>query len=183
MGYAGGTKENPTYYNLGDHSETVRIEYDPDQISYEELLGVFWDSHSPLYPTMSRQYMSAIFYHSEAQRELALKSKQQQESIHGSEIFTQVVAAAEFYTAEDYHQKYYLRQIPGLLAELTAIYPDTEDFLNSTAVTRINGYLGGYVALETVQAKVDDFGLSAEGKQQLLDAVSRRLGSVICSLG
>lgn len=65
VGYAGGSKENPTYYSLGDHSETIQIDYDPTQISYGQLLEVFWNSHNPTYEPWSRQYMSIIFYHSE----------------------------------------------------------------------------------------------------------------------
>ena len=75
VGYAGGTKDNPTYHNLGSHSETIQIDYDPVQISYEELLRVFWDSHLPIFPPFSQQYKSAIFYHDENQQRLAEESK------------------------------------------------------------------------------------------------------------
>jgi peptide-methionine (S)-S-oxide reductase len=127
VGYAGGTKENPTYRDLGDHSETIQIEYDPTQISYEELLDVFWNTHTPTSRPWSRQYASIVFYHDEAQRELALKTKEQQEAKRGT-IFTQIVPAGTFYPAEDYHQKYYLRNARDLTREFSAMYPDGGDF-------------------------------------------------------
>ena len=63
VGYAGGTTNNPTYRALGDHAETIQVDYDPTQISYEELLEAFWTSHSPTSRPWSRQYASIIFYH------------------------------------------------------------------------------------------------------------------------
>jgi peptide-methionine (S)-S-oxide reductase len=67
-------QENPTYHSLGDHSETIQIEYDPEQISYEELLDIFWSAHNPTARPWSRQYASFVFYHDETQRELALRT-------------------------------------------------------------------------------------------------------------
>ncbi|MDD1711004.1 MAG: peptide-methionine (S)-S-oxide reductase, partial [Methanoregulaceae archaeon] len=79
VGYAGGDSVNPTYHDIDGHSETIQIDYDPTLISYEGLLGVFWDSHNPTTPSLSRQYMSIIFYPNEEQRVLAVESKQLQE--------------------------------------------------------------------------------------------------------
>ena len=75
VGYAGGTKENPTYTSLGDHSEAIRIDYDPTRISYAELLEIFWQSHNCTSRAYSRQYMSIILYHDEEQRKLAEESR------------------------------------------------------------------------------------------------------------
>lgn len=110
VGYAGGTTQGPTYRSLGDHSETIQIDYDPTEISYAELLDVFWDSHNPAYPDHSRQYMSIVFYHDEVQKRLAMETKARQEVRAGSQVFTEIVPYTEFYLAEDYHQKYRLRQ-------------------------------------------------------------------------
>lgn len=70
VGYAGGEKENPIYEDLGDHTETVEITYDPKQISYEELLAYFWRRHDPT-AKQKTQYKSIIFYHDEAQKKAA----------------------------------------------------------------------------------------------------------------
>ena len=168
VGYAGGSKDNPTYYNLGDHTETVQIDYDPTIISYEELLDVFWDSHNPARPSLSVQYKSIIFYHDGEQKRLALESKARREAELNATILTETVPYSRFYLAEDYHQKYYLNNVPDLKKEMAAIYPDVNDFVNSTAVARINGYVGGNGDIEILRQEIDGYGLSSAAKQRLL---------------
>ena len=74
VGYSGGSKKNPTYYDLGGHTETIQIDYDPKKITYEELLDIFWESHEPTL-SLSSQYASIIFFHNEEQKKIAKKSK------------------------------------------------------------------------------------------------------------
>jgi len=121
VGYAGGTTNNPTYHNIGDHSETVQIDYDPTKISYEKLLDVFWNSHNPTIEQWSSQYGSIIFYHNENQKNTALASMQWKEAGSGQKIYTKVIPFSEFYLAEDYHQKYYLQQETDLFNEFLYI--------------------------------------------------------------
>ena len=71
VGYAGGRLKAPTYTHIGDHTETVQVDYDPAQITYAELLEVFWQGHNPRSRPYSRQYMAAVFYHNQEQKELA----------------------------------------------------------------------------------------------------------------
>jgi len=181
VGYAGGSTENPTYYSLGDHSETIQIDYDPTQISYRQILDVFWASHNPIYEPWSRQYMSIVFYHSEEQKRLAIETKESEEARLGKHILTEIVPFSEFYLAEDYHQKYYLRQEPALMAEFSAIYPATEDLIASTAVARVNGYVGGYGKLATLEKELGLLGLSEAGIKILLKIVAGGLEPV-CTL-
>lgn len=171
VGYAGGTTKNPTYHNLGDHSETIQIDYDPTRVSYEELLDIFWDSHNPVTRPWSRQYMSIIFYHNEEQKRLAMETRDREAAGRQGSIFTEIVPATQFYLAEGYHQKYRLRQVPELLKEFDDIYPDGGDFVASTAAARVNGYVGGYGSLAELQEEIDRFGLSSEGNKKLLDIV------------
>ena len=178
VGYAGGSKGNPTYYSLGDHSETIQIDYDPTRISYRQLLGVFWSSHSPIYEPGSRQYMSMVFYHSEEQKRLAIDMKESEEARLGRGIFTEIVPFSEFYLAEDYHQKYYLRQEPALMKDLSAVYPNNEDFVASTAVARVNGYAGGYGESATLEEELSTLGLSESGRNRLLEISARGLEKV-----
>ena len=173
VGYTGGRTANPTYHNLGDHSETIQIDYDPSQISYKELLDIFWKSHNPQTQAWSRQYMSAVFFHNDEQKRLALETKQGEADRRNAEIFTQILPASTFYLAEDYHQKYRLRQDRDLLKELSTIYPNLEDFINSTAVTRVNGYLSGYGSSDMLQKELPNLGLSPAASKKLLDRVSR----------
>ena len=181
VGYAGGTKENPTYYSLGDHSETIQIDYDPTQISYRQLLDVFWSSHNPIYEPWSRQYMSIVFYHNEEQKRLAIEMKESEEARLDRDIFTEIVPFSKFYLAEDYHQKYYLRRESALMEEFSTIYPATEDFIASTAAARVNGYVGGYGILATLEEEPSIFGLSEAGIKRLLEIASRGL-EPICPL-
>jgi peptide-methionine (S)-S-oxide reductase len=172
VGYTGGKKRNPTYHSLGDHTETLQIDYDPTQISYELLLEVFWNSHNPTRRSWSSQYKAAVFYHNEDQKAAALASSAEQAAQKG-QIGTEIIPATEFYLAEDYHHKYTLRYNSELLDEFRAIYPDPGDFVNSTATARVNGYMSGYGDMAQLQAEVDSLGLSTQGCQRLLEAVRR----------
>jgi peptide-methionine (S)-S-oxide reductase len=117
-GYIGGTKKNPSYEEVitgaTGHAEAVEITYNPKKISYEKLLDVFWRNIDPLtanaqFCDSGNQYRSAIFYHDETQKRLAEKSKKDLQSRFQKPIVTQIVAASEFYPAEDYHQDYYMK--------------------------------------------------------------------------
>jgi peptide-methionine (S)-S-oxide reductase len=175
VGYAGGSKPRPAYRNLGNHSETIQIDYDPSRISYEELLDIFWSDHSPTNRPYSRQYASIIFTHDEEQHRLALETKAREEAQRGQTIYTEIVPYTEFWLAEDYHQKYRLRQTGDLMAEFATIYPDPIDFVNSSAAARVNGYLGGNGTLAQFEAEIDELGLSAEARQYLEEIAQRRL--------
>jgi peptide-methionine (S)-S-oxide reductase len=168
VGYAGGRKQNPTYYNLGDHTETVQVDYDAAQTSYEQLLAVFWATHNPCAQTGSRQYMSAVFYHNDAQKKLALETRDREQARQRARIATKILPVETFYVAEDYHQKYVLREEASLMREFQAMLPDPKDFRNSTAAARVNGYLGGHGSKEMIQKEIDKLGLSPEARQTLL---------------
>jgi methionine-S-sulfoxide reductase len=172
VGYAGGSKANPTYHSLGDHSETIQIEYDPSEISYEELLDVFWESHNPSRQSYSRQYMSIIFYHDEEQQRLAFESRDRQAAKRGK-IYTEIVQAGEFYLAEDYHQKYYLQNTPQLISEFEAMYADSTALVDSTAAARLNGYAGGNGTPEQLEREMGRLGLSPAGQEFLQQRISR----------
>ena len=115
-GYAGGHTKNPTYKEVcaGDtgHAEVTQIEFDPAVISYEKLLGVFWEAHDPT--TLNRQghdvgtqYRSVIFYDTDAQKTTAEKSKQAAAKLFSSPIVTEITPLRVFYKAEGYHQNYF----------------------------------------------------------------------------
>lgn len=117
VGYTGGTLKNPSYEDVctgrTGHAEAVEVQYDPAQISYEELLKVFWDNHDPTTlnrqgPDVGTQYRSAIFFHTPEQAALAQASKEQMQASgrYSRAIVTQIVPATEFYRAEEYHQQY-----------------------------------------------------------------------------
>lgn len=116
-GYMGGTKDNPTYEEVctdsTGHAEVVQIEFNPSIISYENLLTTFWKLHDPTQLNrqgvdIGRQYRSVIFYHSEAQKLLALSSKEELDKSckYNQPVVTEITKALTFYKAEDYHQQY-----------------------------------------------------------------------------
>lgn len=174
VGYAGGTKPNPTYYDLGDHSETVQVDYDPERVSFEQLLDVFWSSHNPSRRPWSRQYASIAFYQDEDQKRAILESKEGLERASGEGIYTEVKPLDHFYLAEGYHQKYFLRNTPEIMREFQAMYPDEADIVDSTAAARANGYLGGYGEVEVLRQELSSYGLSPQANQALLALVGRR---------
>ncbi|KAI9502716.1 peptide methionine sulfoxide reductase MsrA [Coemansia spiralis] len=115
VGYTGGHVESPTYKQVCSgttgHAEAVRVEYDPEKISYQELLGLFWKKHNPTQGDrqgndIGSQYRSAIFYHSDEQKAVAEASKEERQKLYNSPITTHIVPAAAFYPAEVYHQEY-----------------------------------------------------------------------------
>ncbi len=117
-GYMGGNKENPTYEDVctdrTGHAEVVQVTYDPQKVSYSQLLGLFWKMHDPTTinrqgPDVGTQYRSAIFYHSPEQQQEALASKAalERSGTHDAPIITQIEPAKPFFRAEDYHQRYF----------------------------------------------------------------------------
>lgn len=173
VGYAGGQTEDPTYNNMGDHTETVQVDYDPRRISYNQLLDIFWENHQPGERSWSRQYMNAVFYHDETQRLQAEASQAALAQKLGRKINTRVVPLRSFTMAEDYHQKYFLKGHDSLEKELIHMYPRHQDFVNSTAAARINGYVGGYGNKAQLSREIERFGLSIEGKKTLTELVGK----------
>jgi peptide-methionine (S)-S-oxide reductase len=115
VGYSGGHSENPTYEDVCSHTtghaEVVEVTYDPERVSYEELLDVFWHKHDPTQLNrqgwdIGDQYRSVVFVHDDEQREAALRSKASEQAHWSAPIVTQVEPAETFYEAEDYHQQY-----------------------------------------------------------------------------
>jgi len=117
--------------------------------------------------------MSIIFYHDDEQRKLAVATRDREAARIQGQIFTEIVPASEFYPAEAYHQKYRLRQVPDLMKEFSAMYPDDDDLVASTAAARVNGYLAGYGTCEGLQGELSGLGLSPEGGERLLGIVCR----------
>jgi peptide-methionine (S)-S-oxide reductase len=117
VGYMGGTLKNPTYQDVctdrTGHAEVVEVEYDPFKVSYDELLKVFWANHDPTTlnrqgPDIGTQYRSVIFFHT-PQQEAAAKAAKERLQASGKykrPVVTEIVPAADFWRAEDYHQQY-----------------------------------------------------------------------------
>ncbi len=120
VGYMGGKTKCPSYEDVctdkTGHVEVVHLEYDPKSVSYAQLLDLFWKVHDPTQlnrqgPDVGTQYKSVIFYHNEAQKDIAMKSKEEEQIMRqklkpNSKLATEIISASTFYRAEEYHQKY-----------------------------------------------------------------------------
>jgi methionine-S-sulfoxide reductase len=175
VGYAGGTEPNPTYHNIGSHSETIQIDYDPDIVSYQELLDVFWAANAGYQSGYSRQYNSIIFYHDEEQKRLAEESYQKRLEERPNTVLTEIIPYKDFTLAELYHQKYYLQVEEKLLQDALSNHDDFEGFIYSTTAARLNGYLGGYGDPATLEKELKSYGLSDEGEKILLEIAENGL--------
>ncbi|KAI4314767.1 hypothetical protein L6164_027643 [Bauhinia variegata] len=145
VGYAGGSKTNPEYRSLGDHAESVQVEYDTRLTSFNELLNVFWSSHDPRQvfgqgPDVGGQYRSIIFTNGTEESRLATASKQlEQARSRNSIVTTQITPLGTFYPSEADHQKFELKQNPFLL-QLIGNLPE-EELQRSSLATKLNGYV------------------------------------------
>jgi methionine-S-sulfoxide reductase len=175
VGYSGGDAEEPSYHRIGDHSETVRLRYDPSVITFPELLEYFWNNHDPYARSFSRQYRAVLFYHDESQRLAAEESLRNLEKTEGKTVQTALepVKVKAFYPAEDYHQKYYLQGDRGIFEEFRRMYPQFADLVASTAAAKVNGYLGGWGSGETIRKNLPFLGLSEGAGQKLLKRAGR----------
>ena len=122
VGYSGGMKQSPTYEDVctdsTGHAESVEVEYNPEEISYEDLLKIFWNNHNPTTPNrqgpdIGTQYRSVIFFHTPEQEKTALEMKAKlnpaSKEKFNAEIITEIKPAQEFYKAEEYHQQYFAK--------------------------------------------------------------------------
>lgn len=176
VGYCGGFKKNPSYYDLEDHTEAVSIDYDPQVISFDDMLKHFWSAHQPTRNNASRQYLHALFFRSEIQKVAADKSliaTAVERDIPERKIETEIIPMREFTYAEDYHQKYYLTQYQELRAFLTQIYPDGKALADSTVATRLNAYLfsGMDKSRERLEAEIDSYDLPEDDKARVLERI------------
>ena len=155
------------------------IDFDPVQISYEQLLDIFWDSHNPTRGAWSTQYKAAVFTHNEAQAQLAEVSKAQTASEKTGRWFnrnikTEILPAETFYLAEDYHHKYLAQHSPRVWGDILEIYrDDPTGWINSTAAARLNGYVGGYATIDQLEEEIASLGLSDAGQSELRKIAGR----------
>jgi len=109
VGYCGGTTVSPTYQRIGDHSETVEVDYDPQVLTYDDLLAAFFAGHDPRMRSYSTQYRSAVFYRTTEEAAAAGRALERLQLSAGL-MHTSVEPLSRFWLAEDYHQKFYWKQ-------------------------------------------------------------------------
>ncbi|MBB6730639.1 peptide-methionine (S)-S-oxide reductase MsrA [Cohnella zeiphila] len=164
VGYAGGTAPQPDYREMGDHSETVELDFDAERISYDRLLETFWGHHSPVNINgyKGRQYQSLLLYRDANQEQAIRRIKSRIESDKGMLLETEVAPFRAFHLAEPRHQKYYLKRYPDAIAKLGALYPTEEELTNATLAARLNGLAKGFTSLERILDEIRDWPIGAE---------------------
>jgi len=167
VGYAGGTEDNPTYRNIGSHTETILVEFDPVKISYSQLLELFWDNHHYSTQGKKNQYASRLFYATEKQKERADRSKSKKQK---KETVATKIQQLNFTVAEDYHQKYRLRHSKMMenFSDMTA-----DEFRDSPLAAKLNGYAAGHLSLEDI--KKLDFEIEPSLKDRLMNSARKFL--------
>lgn len=173
VGYAGGTTAAPTYRTIGDHSETIEMTFDPEIISYADLVHLFWRNHEAAKDRFykERQYISVLFYRNEEQYEIAKHIQAEIETEQGKELQTEFQAYNHFYTAEDRHQKYFLRRFKKACAQVQTLFPDEAAFIHSTIAARLNGFVRERGKLPDVKEEITHWVLSESNTRLLIDTI------------
>ena len=143
----------------------MEVDFDPSQISFAEIVDLFWASHDPCGRIRSSQYMTAIWYHNEAQQDIINAARDALQQQLDGKVQTPVHSLDVFYLAEDYHQKYRLQNSP-LKTQFRAMYPEFEDFNNSTAAARLNGFVAGHGSRRLFDAEHQNYGIQIETLEQ-----------------
>lgn len=175
VGYAGGTLVDPTYRNMGDHIETLEVDYDSQIVSYAEILEVFWKSRRHDRAPYSRQYKSAIFPHTEEQLHIAEETQKAYKEKYGTS-YVEIMEEFTFYMAEDYHQKYWLQHTPFLLMLFYDVYKDNlmSELFHSTVAARVNGYIRGYGRFAQLKVEFPKFNWPKKKHKEILAFLEKR---------
>ncbi|CAJ0581576.1 unnamed protein product, partial [Mesorhabditis spiculigera] len=158
VGYAGGTTVNPTYRNIGDHTEITEVQFDPAVVSYREILAHFWTKHDPT-KKEPKQYKSAILYVNDDQKAIAEETSKEVEELKRKPLDTYIQKFDKFYQAENYHQKYWLRGRGGVIHELGLT---DEELVDSYLATKLNAYLAGYKDFSELDALAKEHNIPTE---------------------
>ena len=143
VGYAGGTTVDPTYHSLGDHTEVFQLDFDPDVVSYTDLLGHVFRSHDPRSQTRKTQYQNIVLTETAAQQK-ALEAFLQTRGLSTDAIDTRIERLSQFYLAEEYHQKYTLRSKRTFMDAFEELRYDDTQLRESPAAAKLNGYASGH---------------------------------------
>lgn len=162
---------------MGDHTETVSIDFDPSVTSYDTLLRLFWGAHRCERNHPGRQYRNAIFYRNDEQKEAAEASRDRQAEelgISPVDVQTDIERATIFTYAEGYHQNYLLTRHRELRDFLEEVYPDVKDYADSAVATRLNAWLGSgwRIDREAALEALETFGLP----ERIADRIGKSLG-------
>uniref|UniRef100_A0A915Q0Z2 peptide-methionine (S)-S-oxide reductase n=1 Tax=Setaria digitata TaxID=48799 RepID=A0A915Q0Z2_9BILA len=172
VGYAGGTTEAPNYRNIGDHTEITEIQFDETVTSFNDILDCFWEHHDPTIK-YKKQYKSAILYVDDQQKEIVRESLERAQKKYGNKkLDTYVQKLVQFYQAEDYHQKYWLRCQTAIFAKLNL---SDQEMVSSRLATKVNAFLAGYKNFDVLKQLADEYRLD-ENVTKLIESIAIKGG-------
>jgi peptide-methionine (S)-S-oxide reductase len=149
VGYAGGTQPDPSYHSLGDHTEVLQVDFDPDVVTYRDLLKDIFQQHDPQTQPSKMQYQNVVFASTTTQR-AAIDAVLATIGHTADGIETRIEQLSQFYPAEDYHQKYRLRSAPSFMSAFEEAGYGDEEIRDSPIAAKLNGYIAGHdVDIET----------------------------------
>lgn len=170
VGYAGGTTLAPTYRSMGDHTETVEIDFDPAILRYEDVLRHFWRNHYPNRDQYKgRQYLSLLRCRGVEQLEIAGRVKMEMEVELGEPIETDIAPFSDFTLAEERHQKYYLKRYPKALEQLELLFPEPALLVHSTFAARLNGFVKGFRTKDSLLEEMAGWQIEPESRELLIN--------------
>lgn len=176
VGYAGGTKSSPTYRNLGDHIETVDIQFN-DETTFKDLLRFFFKSHNPTVK-YKRQYISAVLYHDEIQKATVESFLKEISKDYSKQIVTEIIPFVEFTDAEDYHQKYFLRKNDKILKELNL---NNKQIITSPLSCKLNAFCAGLGSIEMLKS-FNNFNLSDNSVKMIENIIRQGPSMAECGI-
>jgi peptide-methionine (S)-S-oxide reductase len=183
VGYAGGDYASPTYRRLGDQTECFQVDFDPAVVSYGELVSLALASHNPRWKAHKLQYASLVLAHDDEQLAVAQERSARVAAALGGPLVTRIEPLKKFWLAEDYHQKYYLRNDRTLAADFRAMFDGDETaFRESTSAARVNGYVAGNGTRVQLAREIDFLGLSEGGRARLITRVGDSASGAGCSV-
>ncbi|MFB6250751.1 MAG: peptide-methionine (S)-S-oxide reductase MsrA [Halobellus sp.] len=143
VGYAGGTKTDPTYHSLGDHTEVFQVDFDPDVVTYRDLVEEAFQQHNPQTQTRKTQYQNVVLAATSAQRDV-IDTVLEASGRTAESVETRIEQLSRFYPAEDYHQKYRLRSASFFISAFEEAGYTSEDIRESPIAAKLNGYVAGH---------------------------------------
>lgn len=176
VGYSGGRSTNPTYKSSDQHTEVVEIDYDPTQISYEDLVEIFFAKHNETLKPYDVRVKSLIFYRNDEQKRVAerILERIRSEAPEDEYVYTELKSFEVLYLAEDEHQNRSLKLEPSIYNEIKQMYETEENILNSILAAKLNGYIYGYGSPEGALELLEKSGLSEPSRLRLLEVIENR---------
>ncbi len=175
VGYAGGDSTTPSYDNLGNHIEVFEVDYDPDLLSYEDMVKLYFYVYDATARPFSQRVTPVIYYRNEAEQEISERVKLSIEANSEKGLFTVIRPLEVFYLAEEKHQLSYLKQETSLYMEVREIFVEEDALLLSILASKLNGFIAGYGLDSDLASILKSSGLSNASLDRIKDIQSNKV--------